>query len=84
MFEKIKDNVILQAIAAVSGLFSVGTIVGLAMAYGAANMTCSSYANGKNQEWKVSFPAQCWIVVEGKNYTKKEYAYKFEGIRVTD
>ncbi len=52
--------------------------------YSGTLLKCSNYANGKGQEYSVYFPNQCWIVVEGKNYTKQEYAYKFEGIKVTE
>ena len=52
--------------------------------YGGALLKCSNYANGKGQEYSVYFPNQCWIVVDGKNYTKQEYAYKFEGIKIAD
>lgn len=60
-----------------------GVLLGFTIAYGITYTKCANYANGKGAEYSVAFPAQCWIKVEGKNYTMQEYSNKFEGILIS-
>ncbi len=72
-------------ISVISAFISVVMFIFLlagGIVYGTTALHCKAYADGKDQDWAVSFPKQCWIVVDGKNYTKQEYTYKFEGILI--
>ena len=53
------------------------------LGYGLSSIGCMTYANAKEVEWEVSSVNQCWILVDGKKYTKSEYSNKFVGSVVT-
>lgn len=82
--EKIRDQYCNSVLAIISSILLIIFLIVGTVVYGATNLKCSNYAHGKGQEYSVYFPNQCWIVVDGKNYTKQEYTYKFEGIKITN
>jgi hypothetical protein len=84
MFKRFKEWYLGSMVGCILTLV-LGVLVGIfGIGSGVAALKCNAYADGKGQEWSITLPEQCWIVVDGKNYTPREYAYKFEGIRITD
>lgn len=63
----------------------IGLGLPLSLLHTGAHRDCETYASGKGVEYEsTTLPYICWIIVDGKKYTIKEYQMKFVGVKIAE